>query len=413
MADTTTTTFSLVKPEVGASEDSWGDKINATLDTLDDLLDGTIAIAPNLSSFKIAGTAVTAGAAELNHLVGQNQGVATTDSPTFDTVNATTVLGDGSGLTGIVAGLAWSRKTTTYTAANNDAIIADTSGGAWALTLPASPSIGDLVRVVDGADWATNNLTVGRNSSTIEGDAADLVMNIGGVSVDFVYDGTTWQLYIQVGANSGTVVTETDTQTLTNKTLTSPSISSPTITGTPTVPTATAGTDTTQVASTAFVLANSPSAGYGTQVATTSGTAFDFTGIPSGVNKVTMVFKGVSLSGTDLHMVQIGTSGGIVATGYVGAGATVINTGVDETSSTSGLVMRLSHAARFMNGSVVFTRMSSGGTVWSAQGVFADANGVYTSGTSVDIGGELTQVRLTRSGTNTFDAGAANISWSY
>ena len=225
MADTTTTTFSLVKPEVGASEDSWGDKINATLDTLDDLLDGTIAIAPNLSSFKIAGTAVTASAAELNHLVGQNQGVATTDSPTFDTVNATTVLGDGSGLTGIVAGLAWSRKTTTYTAANNDAIIADTSGGAWALTLPASPSIGDLVRVVDGADWATNNLTVGRNSSTIEGDAADLVMNIGGASVDFVYDGTTWQLYTQVGVSSGTVVTETGTQTLTNKTLDNPSFS--------------------------------------------------------------------------------------------------------------------------------------------------------------------------------------------
>ena len=69
---TPTTTYAFDKPTVGGDENAWGTSLNTTLDKIDDLLDGTIAIAPNLTAgaWEIGGVAVTSTAAELNVLDG-------------------------------------------------------------------------------------------------------------------------------------------------------------------------------------------------------------------------------------------------------------------------------------------------------------------------------------------------------
>lgn len=137
-------------------------------------------------------------------------------------------------------GLTYLYKTANYTAADKEGVLADTSGGAFTVTLPATPATGNQVVVADaGSFWGTNNLTVGRNGSTIGGLAENLVCDITGASVQLVYDGTTWEVYAQIGGNGGNAVTLAGVQTLTNKDLTSGTNTFPsslaTLTGTQTL----------------------------------------------------------------------------------------------------------------------------------------------------------------------------------
>jgi hypothetical protein len=91
----------------------------------------------------------------------------------------------------------WVTKTSTYTAFAGDKIFANTSGGAFTITLPATAAVGDEVRFLDLANsFDTYNLTVGRNSHKIDGQTSDLTVATEGAAFALVYSGATygWKL---------------------------------------------------------------------------------------------------------------------------------------------------------------------------------------------------------------------------
>jgi hypothetical protein len=103
-------------------------------------------------------------------------------------------------------GTTYLRKIANYTAADRDGIIADTTAGVFTVFLPATPTVGMQVSIVDGGNWGVNPLTIGRNGSTIEGLSENLVLDIAGVSVQLIYDGTTWEIFAQAGVLSANTV---------------------------------------------------------------------------------------------------------------------------------------------------------------------------------------------------------------
>ena len=160
-------------------------------------------------------------------------------------------------------------------------------------------------------------------------------------------------------------------------------------------------------------LAQATATPYGTLVNTTSGTAFDFTGIPAGVSEITLTLNAVSLTGTDRILVQIGPAAGIVSTGYI-ATASSIGAGVATESSTSGFPMIVAVAAREGSGFFTLKRLDTGSNVWLASHSATASTSTMAVGAGVvTLAAELTQLRLTRTGSNTFDNGSANISWRY
>lgn len=163
-------------------------KINSyTTSSIDDL---TVS-----GSLTLGSTELTATATELNLL----DNVARGSLVYGDASGNSALLAAGSAnyvLTSDGTDIAWQasssgrfvEKTANYTLIAGDKIIVDTSSSALTMTLPTSPTLGDEVSIIDGAgNAATNNITISRNGSNIEGTADDLTLDVDAAAFSLVY----------------------------------------------------------------------------------------------------------------------------------------------------------------------------------------------------------------------------------
>ena len=144
----------------------------------------------------------------------------------------------------------------------------------------------------------------------------------------------------------------------------------------------------------------------------TSGTAIDFTGIPSWAKRVTVMFYGVSTSGTSLLRIRLGTSSGVEATGYIGDYNPVSTNPYYVQDVTDGIPLNAPStvaAANTYSGVVVFSNIS--GNKWVADGGSKSSSYLVGKvGGFKELAGVLDRIRITTViGTDTFDAGSINV----
>jgi len=140
-----------------------------------------------------------------------------------------------------------------------------------------------------------------------------------------------------------------------------------------------------------------------TSQASTSGSTVTFSSIPSWVKRITVMFNGVSCSGN--LWVRLGTSGGIISTGYNGGSGVAQNgntTSVGSDATGFGVAGNTSTIAG------IFTITNFSGNIWTAAWTWSNTGNQFGGGGSfISLGGALTQLAAVSSGT--FSAGNINI----
>ena len=135
-------------------------------------------------------------------------------------------------------------------------------------------------------------------------------------------------------------------------------------------------------------------------------TSADFTGIPPWAERITVMFNAVSLSGTDFILVQIG-SGSLSTSGYTSSGSSGTSAVASTTGRTDGFMIRTAAGGDSVTGAMVIQNITS--TIWVSNHTCGGSGFFIGGGISPSLSGALDRVSVTRSGTNTFDAGTINI----
>ena len=133
----------------------------------------------------------------------------------------------------------------------------------------------------------------------------------------------------------------------------------------------------------------------------TSGTSIDFTGIPSWAKKITVMFNGVSTSGTSLFLVQVG-SGIVDITGYISSAST--------TTTTTGFIQSNAQDASSLVQGISIFQLITGNTWLNSSMIARQASSDIGGRGSKTLSGTLDRIRVTTvNGTDIFDAGQINV----
>jgi hypothetical protein len=266
------------------------------------------------------------------------------------------------------------------------ALLLDDSGtvSAPALAFDGDTNTGIWRSAADTLNVATNGV------ENLEFGTSEVVFNDGGADIDFRIEGDTKANLFKVDAGADTVIID--------------GLTHPSADGSADQALVTNGSGVLSFASRSqLVLA--------TAVATTSGTSVDFTGIPSWVRRITVAINGVSTNGTSVVQIQLGDSGGIETSGYVGSNFVIAGlNSCNVASFSSGFALIGSTAAETRHGALILT--NSGSNNWLAIGNFFTTSTAHAGGTQGEkaTSATLDRIRLTTvNGTDTFDAGSVNI----